>query len=57
MKMIIEEALIKVFQMYGIEHTFGIIDSAMIPGTDLFPAVSMETSLRQMANVGCRQSC
>ena len=31
MKMTTEEAFIKVLQMHGIEHAFGIIGSAMMP--------------------------
>ena len=37
MKMTTEEAFIKVLQMYGIEHAFGIIGSAMMAASDLFP--------------------
>ncbi|MEP3244619.1 MAG: sulfoacetaldehyde acetyltransferase [Sneathiella sp.] len=36
-KMTTEEAFIKVLQMHGIEHGFGIIGSAMMPISDLFP--------------------
>ncbi len=36
-KMNTEEAFIKVLQMHGIEHAFGIIGSAMMPVSDLFP--------------------
>jgi len=36
-KMTTEEAFIKVLQMHGIEHVFGIIGSAMMPISDLFP--------------------
>jgi len=36
-KMTTEEAFIKVLQMHGIEHAFGIIGSAMMPISDLFP--------------------
>ena len=36
-KMTTEEAFIKVLQMHGIEHTYGIIGSAMMPISDLFP--------------------
>lgn len=36
-KMTTEEAFIKVLQMHGIEHAFGIIGSAMMPVSDLFP--------------------
>ena len=38
MKMTTEEAFVKVLQMHGIEHAFGIIGSAMMPVSDLFPA-------------------
>jgi sulfoacetaldehyde acetyltransferase len=37
MKMTTEEAFIKVLQMHGIEHVFGIIGSAFMPISDLFP--------------------
>ncbi len=37
MKMTTEEAFVKVLQMHGIEHAFGIIGSAMMPASDLFP--------------------
>jgi len=36
-KMTTEEAFIKVLQIHGIEHAFGIIGSAMMPISDLFP--------------------
>ena len=36
-KMTTEEAFIKVLQRHGIEHAFGIIGSAMMPISDLFP--------------------
>ena len=36
-KMTTEEAFIKVLQMHGIEHAFGIIGSAFMPISDLFP--------------------
>jgi len=32
-----EEAFVKVLQLHGIEHAFGIIGSAMMPVSDLFP--------------------
>jgi sulfoacetaldehyde acetyltransferase len=32
-----EEAFVKVMQMHGIEHAFGIIGSAFMPISDLFP--------------------
>ena len=37
MKMNTEEAFVKVLQMHGIEHAFGIIGSAFMPISDLFP--------------------
>ncbi len=37
MKMTTEEAFVKVLQMHGIKHAFGIIGSAMMPISDLFP--------------------
>lgn len=37
MKMTTEEAFIKVLQMHGIENAFGIIGSAFMPISDLFP--------------------
>ncbi|HVJ42877.1 MAG TPA: sulfoacetaldehyde acetyltransferase [Dongiaceae bacterium] len=37
MKMTTEEAFVKVLQMHGIEQAFGIIGSAMMPVSDLFP--------------------
>jgi len=36
-KMTTEEAFIKVLQIHGIEHAFGIIGSAFMPISDLFP--------------------
>ena len=36
-----EEAFVKVLQMHGIEHAFGIIGSAMMPISDLFPAAGI----------------
>ena len=36
-RMTTEEAFVKVLQMHGIEHAFGIIGSAMMPISDLFP--------------------
>ena len=36
-KMTTEEAFIKVLQFHGIEHAFGIIGSAFMPISDLFP--------------------
>ena len=37
MKMTTEEAFVKVLQRHGIEHSFGIIGSAFMPISDLFP--------------------
>ena len=37
MKITTEEAFVKVLQRHGIEHAFGIIGSAMMPVSDLFP--------------------
>lgn len=42
MKMTTEEAFIKVLQMHGIEHAFGIIGSAMMPISDLFPEAGIK---------------
>ncbi|WP_394181964.1 sulfoacetaldehyde acetyltransferase [Yoonia maritima] len=37
MKMTTEEAFVKTLQMHGIKHAFGIIGSAMMPISDIFP--------------------
>ena len=37
MKMTTEEAFVKTLQMHGIRHAFGIIGSAFMPISDLFP--------------------
>lgn len=42
MKMTTEEAFIKVLQMHGIENAFGIIGSAMMPISDLFPQAGIK---------------
>ncbi len=42
MKMTTEEAFVKVLQMHGIRHAFGIIGSAMMPISDLFPAAGIK---------------
>jgi sulfoacetaldehyde acetyltransferase len=42
MKMTTEEAFIKVLQMHGLEHAFGIIGSAMMPVSDLFPKAGIK---------------
>ncbi len=36
-KMTTEEAFVKVLQKHGIQHAFGIIGSAFMPISDLFP--------------------
>ena len=42
MKMTTEEAFLKVLQMHGIDNAFGIIGSAMMPISDLFPAAGIK---------------
>ena len=42
MKMTTEEAFVKCLQRHGIEHAFGIIGSAMMPISDLFPAAGIK---------------
>ena len=37
MKMTTEEAFVKTLQLHGIEHAFGIIGSAFMPISDIFP--------------------
>ncbi len=41
MKMTTEEAFVKTLQRHGIEHAFGIIGSAFMPISDLFPAAGI----------------
>ncbi len=41
MRMTTEEAFVKVLQMHGIRHAFGIIGSAMMPVSDLFPTAGI----------------
>ena len=41
-KMTTEEAFVKVLQMHGIEHAFGIIGSAFMPISDLFPKAGIK---------------
>ena len=41
MKMTTEEAFVKTLQMHGIEHAFGIIGSAMMPISDIFPSAGI----------------
>ena len=42
MRMSTEEAFIKVLQMHGIDQAFGIIGSAMMPVSDLFPQAGIK---------------
>jgi|TARA_B100000767_G_scaffold191413_1_gene178666 sulfoacetaldehyde acetyltransferase len=42
MKMTTEEAFVKTLQMHGISQAFGIIGSAMMPISDLFPAAGIK---------------
>ncbi|MEQ9608550.1 MAG: sulfoacetaldehyde acetyltransferase [Kiloniellaceae bacterium] len=42
MKMTTEEAFVKVLQMHGIQHGFGIIGSAFMPISDLFPQAGIK---------------
>jgi sulfoacetaldehyde acetyltransferase len=42
MRMTTEEAFVKVLQMHGIEHAFGIIGSAFMPISDLFPKAGIQ---------------
>lgn len=42
MKMTTEEAFVKTLQMHGIEHAFGIIGSAMMAISDIFPAAGIK---------------
>ncbi|HSF95639.1 MAG TPA: sulfoacetaldehyde acetyltransferase, partial [Thermohalobaculum sp.] len=42
MKMTTEEAFVKVLQMHGIEHAFGIIGSAFMPISDYFPRAGIK---------------
>ena len=41
-RMTTEEAFIKVLQMHGIDNAFGIIGSAMMPISDLFPSAGIK---------------
>ena len=41
MKMTTEEAFVKTLQQHGIQHAFGIIGSAMMPISDIFPAAGI----------------
>ena len=48
MKMTTEEAFVKVLQMHGIEHAFGIIGSAMMPVSDLFRRRALHSGIARM---------
>jgi sulfoacetaldehyde acetyltransferase len=41
MKMTTEEAFVKTLQTHGVRHAFGIIGSAMMPISDIFPAAGI----------------
>ncbi len=63
MKMTTEEAFVKVLQMHGIDNAFGIIGSAMMPVSDLFPKAGItfwdcahETNAGMMADGFTRAS-
>jgi biotin operon repressor len=47
-----EEAFVKVLQMHGIEHAFGIIGSAMMPISDLFPRPASPSGTARMRLAG-----
>ena len=51
MKMTTEEAFVKVLQAHGIEHSFGIIGSAMMPISDLFPKAELSFGIALMKEV------
>ena len=45
MKMTTEEAFVKVLQKHGIRHAFGIIGSAMMPISDIFPKAASPSGI------------
>ena len=47
-KMTTEEAFVKVLQMHGIEHAFGIIGSAFMPISDIFPDAESHSGMSLM---------
>ena len=47
-KMTTEEAFVKVLQMHGIEHAFGIIGSAFMPISDIFPDAGILSGMSLM---------
>jgi len=47
-KMTTEEAFVKVLQMHGIENAFGIIGSAFMPISDLFPKAGITSGMLRM---------
>ena len=48
-KMTTEEAFVKVLQMHGIQHSFGIIGSAFMPISDLFPKLVLHFGMLLMS--------
>ena len=54
MQMTTEEAFVKTLQRHGIEHAFGIIGSAFMPISDLFPKAGITFwDCAQLAAIGC----
>ena len=47
-KMTTEEAFVKVLQMHGIEHAFGIIGSAFMPISDIFQMQELHFGMLHM---------
>ena len=43
-----EEAFVKVLQMHGIEHAYGIIGSAFMPISDIFPRLELHFGMLLM---------
>jgi sulfoacetaldehyde acetyltransferase len=50
-KMTTEEAFVKVLQMHGIENAFGIIGSAFMPVSDLFPKRGLHFGMLHMSQM------
>ena len=53
MKMTTEEAFVKTLQMHGIRHAFGIIGSAMMPISDIFPKAGI--MFWEIGRASCRE--
>ena len=51
-KMTTEEAFVKVLQMHGIEHAFGIIGSAFMPISDIFQMQVLLSGMLLMKQMG-----